>query len=117
MSKRATKRVPKEIVQTNPFVEGVEKRCAVGQPPIVSVKWLDAAIKIGGQQTTQSGWNETYVSGRVMHSVGFMLKSDNNWLTVAMERDAEGDSSFREVQDIPTYAIVKFEVLKEKVTG
>lgn len=79
----------------------------------MAVTWGDACIQNGGAVYTQPGWHENFSKGVPLETVGFLLSENKDWLVIAMERDAEGSDKFREVQSIPTYSVLKKEVLRE----
>ena len=82
-------------------------------PAIVRVRWLDACKSSSGQLVVEPGWREGYEPGVYMETVGYLLYSDESWVTIAMERSVSAGKSFRDWQDIPRYSIAEFEVLKE----
>jgi hypothetical protein len=104
--------VQKKIDQ---FTKCWKSRKAKASPSLVKVSWLDACMHTGGQIFVGPGWRENYQPGTYMETVGYLLFADKNWVTVAMERQAEpGQTYFRDWQDIPRYSIAEFEILKKE---
>ena len=59
----------------------------------------------------EDGWEKTYAPGAVMQTVGFLLRHDDEWTTIAKECHAERGAGFRDVQDIPSYSIAELKVI------
>lgn len=112
MPKTTVQRTKSEARQPK-FTADFKARETQLAPAIVRVRWLDACKATGGQLVVEPGWREGYAPGVYMETVGYLLYSDKDWVTIAMERSASAGKSFRDWQDIPRYSIAEFEVLKE----
>ena len=83
-------------------------------PALVKVSWLDACIHQTGQIWVGPGWRNGYDPGVYMETVGYLLFADEEWVTIAMERNAESGQHFRDWQDIPRYSIAEFVILQKE---
>jgi hypothetical protein len=96
------------------FIGSWKSREANQCPAIAKISWLDACIHNGGQLQCSEGWRDGYKPGVWMETIGYVLFADKDWVTVAMERNAEqGCQYFRDWQDIPRYSIGEFKVLQK----
>ena len=114
MAKQRTKVAKVENV-TNPFVEDWKGRVAQTCPPVVKVTWKDACVDTSITLDTNPGWADRWHSGVVMQTLGYLLKHNEHWVTIGMERHAEVNSGYRRIQDIPTYSVCELKVLEPEV--
>lgn len=106
-------KVKKQAVEpeVNSFRADFKKRLSRVESPVVKVAWLDAKLNYGSQLSIEEGWEKGYQSGMLMEDVGFLLKHDRNWITIAMDRDAQSNGIYRQTLDIPRDAVCRVKVL------
>ena len=95
------------------FRVGWGTRLSKCQAPVVQVTWLDAAIKMGSGVNLGGTWQDGYENGMLMEDVGFLLKHDAQWVTLASDRNASNNEGFRNTTDIPRMAVCRVKVLSK----
>ena len=98
-------------IQQPDFREGWASRLSNRQRPIVQVTWLDASIKMGAGLNLGTSWQDGYENGMLMEDVGFLLKHNSAWLTLACDRNASDNAGYRNITDIPRNAICRVKIL------
>ena len=95
------------------FRMGWEKSFSSRQSPIVQVTWLDASVKMGMGVQISSNWQDDYSEGILMEDVGYLLKQNAKWITLAADRNAQDNAGYRTITDIPRCAVCRVKVLSK----
>jgi hypothetical protein len=74
-------------------------------PPVVRVTWMDAC-SWNGLLDPSEGWEKRYPNGSIQQSVGYKLKADEKFITVAQDIST-GNHGARNLMDIPTALVLE----------
>ena len=78
-------------------------------PPLVRVAWMDACAK-HGPLWVDGSWEGKYTNGNIQYSVGFLMKRDERFVTLAQDFGEGGVA--RDLMDIPTAIVLEMKVVK-----
>lgn len=107
-----TKKLPVSV-NVKSFRANFRKRLSREESPVVKVTWLDAKLAYATQLAIQDGWDRNWENGILMEDVGFLLKHNADWVTIAMDRDAQTNGIYRQILDIPRESVCRLKVLSD----